>query len=139
MMSPHNTHHLSQPSDYAAYAHCRPIRRCRGPLLDNHFTSWPFGISLPISFHFWYSAFWNGVKPNLLDMCTFCRPANLNLARRKASHAISAFSSFVRTDINTCPIRTRAAVPYDFPKAPRIPVDKRSAPAHDNVLLIRRT
>merc|ERR1719436_82277 len=115
------------------------MRRQSGPLLDNHFTSVPLGTSLPQAFHFWYSSFWNLVKPNLLETWIFCRPANLNFARRKASVAMLHFSSFVRTDIKTWPILTRAAVPYDFPKAPRIPVESRSAPAHDNVLLIRNT
>eukprot|EP00427_Karlodinium_veneficum_P062046 CAMPEP_0169379914 /NCGR_PEP_ID=MMETSP1017-20121227/40588_1 /TAXON_ID=342587 /ORGANISM="Karlodinium micrum, Strain CCMP2283" /LENGTH=41 /DNA_ID= /DNA_START= /DNA_END= /DNA_ORIENTATION= len=39
----------------------------------------------------------------------------------------------------TWPISMRAAVPYAFPNAPRIPVERRSAPAHESVLLIRRT
>ena len=34
---------------------------------------------------------------------------------------------------------TRAATPCGLPYAPRIPVCKRSAPAHDNILLMRNT
>lgn len=34
---------------------------------------------------------------------------------------------------------TRATVPCGLPKAPLIPVCRRSAPAHDNILLIRKT
>nr|PNR31115.1 hypothetical protein PHYPA_027432 [Physcomitrium patens] len=43
------------------------------------------------------------------------------------------------TDNKTCPIFTRAQTPRGFPKAPRIPVCSLSAPAHDNILLIRST
>lgn len=37
----------------------------------------------------------------------------------------------------TCPMLTRATHPYGFPQAPRIPCCNLSAPAHDNILLIR--
>ena len=43
------------------------------------------------------------------------------------------------TDIRVWPMLTRATVPCGLPKAPLIPVCRRSAPAHDNILLIRRT
>lgn len=37
------------------------------------------------------------------------------------------------------PMLTRATVPLGLPQAPRIPVCSLSAPAHDNILLIRTT
>jgi hypothetical protein len=41
--------------------------------------------------------------------------------------------------ITIWPISTRANRPFGLPKAPRIPVCRRSAPAHVNILLMRRT
>lgn len=37
------------------------------------------------------------------------------------------------------PMLTRATTPFGLPKAPRIPVWSLSAPAHDNILLMRTT
>ncbi len=53
---------------------------------------------------------------------TFWRPGNLNLALLRASITCSLFEAFVRTDMITWPMRTRATVPRGLPKAPRIPV-----------------
>ena len=47
--------------------------------------------------------------------------------------------SRVRTDMMIWPMLTRATRPLGFPKAPRIPVCSLSAPAHDNILLMRTT
>lgn len=44
------------------------------------------------------------------------------MALLKASITCSLFWAFVRTDMMTCPMCTRATVPCGFPKAPRIPV-----------------
>mmetsp|Transcript_141443 Transcript_141443/g.271417 ORF Transcript_141443/g.271417 Transcript_141443/m.271417 type:complete len:201 (+) Transcript_141443:56-658(+) len=120
-------------------AHCLPMRRQSGPRLDNHFTVIPSGVSRPWSFHFWYSSLVNLVNPILLETWTLHRPANLKAERRSASAAMGSFSSFVRMDMITCPISMRAAVPYAFPNAPRIPVERRSAPAQESVLLMRST
>jgi len=58
---------------------------------------------------------------------------------RNASMAEARWESLVRTDMMTWPIFTRATVPYGFPQAPRIPVWSLSAPAQDNILLMRIT
>ena len=47
--------------------------------------------------------------------------------------------SRVRTDRMICPIFTLATVPLGLPNAPRMPVCSLSAPAHDNILLMRTT
>ena len=47
--------------------------------------------------------------------------------------------SLQRMDSRICPIATRAHRPWGFPKAPRMPVCRRSAPAHDSILLMRST
>ena len=47
--------------------------------------------------------------------------------------------SRVRTESNICPMFTRATLPFGLPHAPRIPVCNLSAPAHDNILLMRTT
>lgn len=87
---------------------------------------------------------------------TFCLPGNLNLALRRASWADARWLSFVRIDMMGWPMSTLATVPWGLPNAPLIPVCKlrircvvkkwgqrlithRSAPAHDNILLIRIT
>ena len=67
------------------------------------------------------------------------RPGNLYLQRRRASMTVALLASLVRTEIKTWPMSTRATVPTGLPKAPRIPVCKRSAPAQLNILLIRKT
>ncbi|KAK9570770.1 hypothetical protein V6Z79_010278 [Aspergillus fumigatus] len=69
----------------------------------------------------------------------FWRPGNLYMARRRASMAAARLESRVRTDRMIWPMFTRATVPWGLPKAPRIPVWRRSAPAQDNILLIRMT
>ena len=99
------------------------------------------------------------VKPHLDETATFWRPGNLNLARRSASTAVSFRRTRVRMDlreeykrettlanahstaayITIWPMATRANKPLGLPKAPRIPVCRRSAPAHVNILLMRRT
>ncbi len=81
---------------------------------------------------------WVGLHHFLLTMI-FWRPGNLNLARLKASCACAAAASLHRTDNRTWPIATRAQTPCGLPYAPLMPVCKRSAPAHDNILLIRNT
>ncbi len=70
---------------------------------------------------------------------TFCLPGNLNFERLKASMQAALFESLARTDMSGWPMLTRATVPNGLPKAPLIPVCRRSAPAHDNILLIRMT
>lgn len=47
--------------------------------------------------------------------------------------------SRVRTLMMIWPMLTRATVPLGLPQAPRIPVCSLSAPAHDNILLMRTT
>ena len=47
--------------------------------------------------------------------------------------------SRVRTESRIWPMFTRATRPLGLPKAPRMPVWRRSAPAHDNILLMRTT
>ena len=47
--------------------------------------------------------------------------------------------SRVRTLRMIWPMFTRATLPLGFPKAPRMPVCSLSAPAHDNILLMRMT
>lgn len=47
--------------------------------------------------------------------------------------------SRVRTESRIWPMLTRATVPFGLPKAPRMPVCSLSAPAHDNILLMRTT
>ena len=47
--------------------------------------------------------------------------------------------SRVLTESKIWPMFTRATVPLGLPQAPRIPVCNLSAPAHDNILLIRTT
>ena len=69
----------------------------------------------------------------------FWRPGNLNFARRRASWAWWLLLSLQRTERRTCPIATLAQVPCGLPKAPLIPVWSLSAPAHESILLIRRT
>ena len=68
-----------------------------------------------LTINFWYLS----ISSNLI---TFCLPGNLNLALLKASIAEALFPSFVLTDMMTCPMFTRATVPWGLPKAPRIPV-----------------
>ena len=58
---------------------------------------------------------------------------------RRASRAVARFESRVRTDNRIWPMLTRATEPLGLPQAPRIPVCNLSAPAHDNILLIRMT
>merc|ERR1711976_63441 len=79
------------------------------------------------------------VNPHLLETKIFCLPGNLNLALLRASITFSLCTSLARTDRSTCPMLTRATVPWGLPKAPRIPVWSLSAPAHDNILLILST
>lgn len=69
----------------------------------------------------------------------FCRPGNLNLARRRASWAWLLLLSLQRTERRTWPMLTLAQVPCGLPKAPLIPVWSLSAPAQESILLIRRT
>jgi len=45
----------------------------------------------------------------------------------------------VRTERRIWPMLTRATRPLGLPKAPRMPVCSLSAPAHDNILLMRTT
>jgi hypothetical protein len=59
--------------------------------------------------------------------------------RLRASRAVARCESLVRTDMRIWPMFTRATRPLGLPKAPRIPVCNLSAPAHDNILLIRTT
>ncbi len=47
--------------------------------------------------------------------------------------------SRVLTESKIWPMFTRATVPLGLPQAPRIPVCSLSAPAHDNILLMRTT
>ena len=47
--------------------------------------------------------------------------------------------SRVLTESRIWPMFTRATVPLGLPHAPRIPVCSLSAPAHDNILLMRTT
>ena len=70
---------------------------------------------------------------------TFWRPGNLNLARLNASMQWALCVSLARTDMIGWPMLTRATVPNGLPNAPLIPVCRRSAPAHDNILLMRMT
>ena len=69
----------------------------------------------------------------------FWRPGNLNFARRRASCAWGLLLSLQRTDRRTWPMLTLAQTPCGFPKAPLIPVWSLSAPAHESILLMRRT
>ena len=69
----------------------------------------------------------------------FWRPGNLNLARRRASWACWLLLSLHRTERRTWPMATLAQVPCGLPKAPLMPVWSLSAPAHESILLIRRT
>lgn len=57
-------------------------------------------------------------------MHTFCRPGNLNLARRRASMTAASCWSLLRIERIGCPMLTRATVPCGLPKAPLIPVCK---------------
>ena len=45
----------------------------------------------------------------------------------------------MRTESRIWPMLTRATVPLGLPHAPRMPVCRRSAPAHDSILLMRTT
>lgn len=47
--------------------------------------------------------------------------------------------SRVLTESKIWPMFTRATDPLGLPQAPRIPVCSLSAPAHDNILLMRTT
>ena len=93
---------------------------------------------------------------------TFWRPGYLNLALRRDSMTAALFLSLDRMLMMGCPMWTRATVPWGLPKAPLIPVWSLkmvnnnsfkyklniktrlslfylSAPAHDNILLMRTT
>ena len=71
------------------------------------------------------------------------------VARSSAGHVSSRSSvvigdvderlSRVRTLRRIWPMLTRATVPFGLPHAPRIPVCSLSAPAQDNILLMRTT
>lgn len=87
----------------------------------------------------------------------FWRPGNLYCDRRRASIAAARSALALTTTVlihklpghsleslvlmlkRIWPILTRATVPFGFPKAPRMPVCSLSAPAHDNILLMRTT
>lgn len=59
----------------------------------------------------------------------------------KKTHPLTftTFCSLQRMDMRICPMATRAQVPFGLPKAPRIPCCRRSAPAHESILLMRST
>lgn len=61
------------------------------------------------------------------------------LERMEAAVSWNVRLSRVRTESRICPMFTRATVPFGLPHAPRIPVCSLSAPAHDNILLMRTT
>ena len=90
-----------------------------------------------VTFHFGPSAIWdeplfshrvsdsstlNLANPRFLEMWTFCRPGNLNLALQRASVGCSLFCSLVWMDFMAWPVWTLATVPWAFPKALHIPV-----------------
>ena len=77
-------------------AFSRPIKRHRGPRLESHLTLVPSGTKRPDALWSWYSFLVYLVKPNLLETWTFCRPANLALARLRASTANWIFSSLAK-------------------------------------------
>ena len=106
---------------------------------DLYLTLQPSGMSCFSAAMFSNSSTLNLVNPHFLEMWIFWRPGNLNLARRRASITCSLFCSLVRMDIMTWPMWTLATVPWGFPKAPCIPVWSLSAPAQDNILLMRMT
>lgn len=109
------------------------------PLFLKNWTYAPSIKTLPSCFNCTYSSRFNGVKPQFLLTIIFCRPGNLYMDRRRASIAVARCESRVRTESRIWPILTRATVPFGFPHAPRIPVCNLSAPAQDNILLIRTT
>ena len=78
------------------------------------------------------------VKPHWRETTIFWRPGNLNFARRKPSTALVACTSLVRMESMIWPMAMRAAVPCTLPNAPRMPVCRRSAPAQESILLMRR-
>ena len=77
-------------------AFSRPIKRHKGPRLESHLTLVPSGTKRPDALWSWYSFLVYLVKPNLLETWTFCRPANLALARLRASTANWIFSSLAK-------------------------------------------
>lgn len=56
----------------------------------------------------------------------FCRPGNLNLARRRASSATAVCASLQRMDSKIWPMHTRAHTPNGLPNAPRMPAGRQS-------------
>ncbi len=63
----------------------------------------------------------------------------VSLRARPAGRALTALTSLQRMDIRIWPMATRAQVPRGLPNAPRMPCCSRSAPAHESILLMRRT
>ena len=59
----------------------------------------------------------------------------LSEVRRRSNVRLSR----VRTESKIWPMFTRATVPLGLPHAPRMPVCSLSAPAQDNILLMRTT
>jgi hypothetical protein len=135
--------HLSCPA-YASlstpYAPGKRLTFCSMlPLFRKNCTYAPSIKTRPSCFSLTYSSRLSGVKPQFLLTMIFCLPGNLYIDRRRASIAVARWRSRVRTDKRIWPMLTRATVPFGLPQAPRIPVCSLSAPAQDNILLIRTT
>jgi len=109
------------------------------PWFDKNCTYAPSILTLPSARFSRYSSRRSGVKPQFLLTMIFWRPGNLYIERRSASIAVARCESRVRTLSRIWPMLTRATVPLGLPQAPRMPVCRRSAPAQDNILLIRMT
>jgi hypothetical protein len=109
------------------------------PLFRKNCTYAPSIRTRPSCFNLTYSSRLSGVKPQFLLTMIFCLPGNLYIDLRRASMAVARWRSRVRTERRIWPMLTRATVPFGLPQAPRIPVCSLSAPAHDNILLIRTT
>ena len=110
-----------------------------GPLFRKNCTYAPSIKTRPSCFNLTYSSRRRGVKPQFLLTMIFWRPGNLYIDRRRASIAVARWESRVRTERRIWPMLTRATEPFGLPQAPRIPVCNLSAPAQDNILLIRTT
>lgn len=110
-----------------------------GPLFLKNWTYAPSCNKRPSCFNLVYSSRLSGVNPQFLLTMIFWRPGNLYIDRRRASIAVARWPSRVRTDRRIWPMLTRATVPLGLPHAPLIPVCSLSAPAQDNILLIRTT
>ena len=62
----------------------------------------------------------NLANPRFLEMWTFCRPGNLNLALQRASVGCSLFCSLVWTNFMIWSVWTLATVTWGFLKVPHI-------------------